>query len=94
RWMTTTWVGDDLRQRPLGAKDAAFMITVPMFARYINEVSVGQPLKEIPWERPPGVKPGDTGGKVRTTLEEVVGDGKAPPPRGKNPAKPAEAPGR
>ncbi|MEO7668120.1 MAG: transglycosylase domain-containing protein, partial [Polyangia bacterium] len=41
RWMTTTWVGDDLRQRPLGAKDAAFMITVPMFARYINEVSVG-----------------------------------------------------
>ncbi|MEO8215251.1 MAG: penicillin-binding transpeptidase domain-containing protein, partial [Myxococcales bacterium] len=28
RWMTTTWVGDDLRQRPLGAKDAAFMITV------------------------------------------------------------------
>jgi penicillin-binding protein 1A len=78
RWMTTAWVGDDLRQRPLGAKDAAFMITVPMFARYINEVTVGQPLKEIPWERPPGVKPNDTGGKLRTTLEEVVGDGKAP----------------
>ncbi len=78
RWMTTTWVGDDLRQRPLGAKDAAFMLTVPMFARYINEVSVGQPLREIPWDRPPGVKANDTGGKLRTTLEEVVGDGKRP----------------
>ena len=79
RWMTSAWVGDDLRERPLGAKDAAFMITVPMFARYINEVAVGQPLREIPWERPPGVKPNDTGGKVRTTLEEVVGDGVVPP---------------
>jgi penicillin-binding protein 1A len=78
RWMTTTWVGDDLRQRPLGAKDAAFMLTVPMFARFINEVTVGQPLREIPWERPPGVKPNDTGGKLRTTVEEVVGDGKKP----------------
>ncbi|MES1204751.1 MAG: hypothetical protein ABUS79_02330, partial [Pseudomonadota bacterium] len=78
RWMTTTWVGDDLRQRPLGAKDAAFMLTVPMFARFINEVTVGQPLREIPWDRPPGVKPNDTGGKLRTTLEELVGDGKKP----------------
>ena len=85
RWMTTAWVGDDLRERPLGAKDAAFMITVPMFARYINEVAVGQPLREIPWERPPGVKADDTGGKVRTTLEEVMADGKGPPPKGKTP---------
>ncbi|HEX2658819.1 MAG TPA: penicillin-binding transpeptidase domain-containing protein, partial [Polyangia bacterium] len=90
RWMTTAWVGDDLRERPLGAKDAAFMITVPMFARYINEVGVGQPLREIPWERPPGVKPGDTGGKVRTTVEEVVNDGKPPP--GKKPATVTGAP--
>jgi len=61
------------------------MITVPMFARYINEVAVGQPLREIPWERPPGVKADDTGGKVRTTLEEVMADGKGPPPKGKTP---------
>lgn len=93
RWMTTAWVGDDLRERPLGAKDAAFMITVPMFARYINEVAVGQPLREIPWDRPPGVKADDTGGKVRTTLEEVVADGKGPPPKGKAPASsPAAVP--
>jgi len=96
RWMTTAWVGDDLRERPLGAKDAAFMITVPMFARYINEVAVGQPLSEIPWQRPATVKPGDTGGKVRTTVDEVLADGKGPPPpppraRPQAPAKPAGA---
>jgi penicillin-binding protein 1A len=85
RWMTTAWVGDDLRERPLGAKDAAFMITVPMFARYINQVAVGQPLREIPWERPPGVKANDTGGRLRTTVEEVVGDSKPPPPKPKPP---------
>jgi hypothetical protein len=64
---------------------------VPMFARYINEVGVGQPLREIPWERPPTVKPGDTGGKVRTTVDEVLADGKAPPPSKPKPAaaKPA-----
>ena len=71
RWMTTTWVGDDLRERALGLKDAAFMITVPMFARYMTEVAAQQPLQDIPWERPPGVKAGDTGGKLRTTMEEV-----------------------
>ena len=74
RWMTTTWVGDDLRERALGLKDAAFMITVPMFARYMNEVTAGQPLQEIPWERPAGVKPNDTGGRLRTTVEEVLAD--------------------
>ena len=58
------------------------MLTVPMFARYINEVTVGQPLQDIPWERPPSVKPGDTGGKLRTTVEEVLSDAKqTPPPR-------------
>ncbi|HSZ81940.1 MAG TPA: penicillin-binding transpeptidase domain-containing protein, partial [Polyangia bacterium] len=77
RWMTTTWVGDDLRERSLGLKDAAFMITVPMFARYMNEVAALQPLQDIPWERPPGVKAGDTGGKLRTTMEEVEAETEA-----------------
>jgi penicillin-binding protein 1A len=77
RWMTTTWMGDDLRERALGFKDAAFMLTVPMFARYMTEVTAGQPLQEIPWDRPPGVKPGDTGGKLRTTVEEVLADAQA-----------------
>jgi len=81
RWMTTTWMGDDLRKRPLGQKDAAFMLTVPMFARYMMEVTAGQPLQDIPWERPAGVKPNDTGGKLRTTLDEILADTQAPPPR-------------
>ena len=48
RWMTSTWIGDDLRKRPLGQKDAAFMLTVPMFARYMTEVTAGQPLATSP----------------------------------------------
>ena len=74
RWMTTTWIGDDKYQRALGYKDAAFMLNVPMFARYIWEVAASQPLQEIPWERPRGVKPGDKGGALRTTMEEVRAD--------------------
>ena len=54
RWMTSTWIGDDLRERPLGHKDAAFMLTVPMFARYMTEVTAGQPLQEVPWAAPAG----------------------------------------
>ena len=76
RWMTSTWdSGDDLRERPLGQKDAAYMLSVPMFARYITEVTAGQPLHDIPWARPAGVKADDTGGKLRTTMEEVLADG-------------------
>ena len=90
RWMTSAWIGDDLRERPLGQKDAAFMLTVPMFARYMMEVTAGQILQDIPWARPPGVKPDDTGGKLRTTMEEVAAD--APTlPAGK---KPQAAPAR
>ena len=96
--MTTTWIGDDLRERALGVKDAAFMLTVPMFARYMTEVTAGQPLQDIPWERPPGVKKDDTGGKLRTTMEEVEAEtaelaaqqkgGKAPKPPGQRPPPP------
>jgi penicillin-binding protein 1A len=86
RWMTSTWIGDDLRERPLGQKDAAFMLTVPMFARYMMEVTASQPLQDVPWQRPPGVKADDTGGKLRTTMEEVAAD--APPGPKKPPPKP------
>jgi penicillin-binding protein 1A len=83
RWMITTWIGDDRRERPLGYKDAAFMLTVPMAARYLYEVTAGQPLKDIPWERPPGVRANDTGGNLRTTMEEVKADGVKPKKKGK-----------
>jgi penicillin-binding protein 1A len=108
RWMTTTWLGDDLRERPLGMKDAAYMLTVPMFARYMTEVTAAQPLEDIPWERPAGVKKDDTGGKLRTTMDEIEAETeemkknggklppgwKPPPPKGPAaaPAKAAQPP--
>ena len=91
RWMTSTWIGDDLRERPLGQKDAAFMLTVPMFARYMTEVTAGQSLRDIPWARPPGVKADDTGGKVRTTMEEVAADAPTIPAGKKAQAQPKKA---
>ena len=78
RWMTTAWIGDDRRERPLGFKDAAFMLTVPMTARYLYEVTAGQQLKDVPWDRPPGVKANDIGGNLRTTMEEVKADAGQP----------------
>ena len=84
RWMLTTWIGDDLRERPLGRKDASFMLTVPMSARFLQEVKMDQPLEEIPWERPPGVRKFDTGGTLRTSMDDVKADtgGSAPPKKG------------
>jgi penicillin-binding protein 1A len=105
RWMTSTWIGDDLRERALGQKDAAFMLTVPMFARFLTEVTAKQPLVDVPWERPAGVKSDDTGGKLRTTMEEVLADGQTDAataahkpmrvtPRAPTPSPPAHAPPR
>jgi penicillin-binding protein 1A len=74
RWMTSTWLGDDKRERPLGHKDAAFMLAVPMFSRYMWEVAQDQNLDNIPWSRPAGVKANDTGGTLRTTMDEVKDD--------------------
>jgi penicillin-binding protein 1A len=89
QWMTTTWIGDELRQRPLGTKDAAYMLAVPMFARFTYETEHEMPLKPIPWERPPSVRAGDQGGPL---------PGQKPPPppgsstgAGTSPARPAAA---
>ena len=71
RWMTTAWIGDDNLERPLGYKDAAFMLNIPMFARYLWEVGGSQNLQPIPWDIPRGVRPGDKGGDLRTTMDEI-----------------------
>ncbi len=71
RSMITTWIGDDKRERPLGYKDAAFMLTVPLAARFLHETTKDQPLLEVPWERPAGVRATDTGGNLRSTIEAV-----------------------
>ena len=72
RWMVSTWMGDDTYERQLGYKDASFMLTVPLFARFVAAATQGQPLEEIADAPPPGVKPGDRGGPLKK--------GFAPPP--------------
>jgi penicillin-binding protein 1A len=62
RWLTTTWLGDDVRERPLGKDDAAYMTAVPLWARYMRATAFGQPEAEIPWALPKGVKAHDRGG--------------------------------
>jgi penicillin-binding protein 1A len=71
RWMTTTWIGDELRERPLGYKDAAYMLAVPEYARFAYETQRDVPLRPVPWSRPTGVKAGDNGGPL---------PGQKPPP--------------
>jgi hypothetical protein len=63
--MTTAWIGDDTYQRQLGYKDASFMLSVPMWARYMYAVVGDQPLQEIPWDRPQGVQGNDRGGPLK-----------------------------
>jgi penicillin-binding protein 1A len=61
RWITSVWMGDDLRERPLGVDDAAYITVVPLWARYMFEATADQPLAEIPWAVPEGVDPDDRG---------------------------------
>lgn len=65
RWITSVWLGDDMRVRPLGRDDAAYMTVVPMWARYMYETTQQHPNHEIPWEVPAGVDPKDRGDHSR-----------------------------
>ena len=75
RWMATAWLGDDKYERQLGYKDASFMLSVPMWARFMYAAVGDQPLEEIPWERPAKVKASDIGGPLKK-------DFPPPPPPG------------
>ena len=83
RWITTVWMGDDMRERPLGATDAAYIVVEPVWARFMVEAAAGHPNKKIPWEVPPGVDPDDRGehskgGKTKMSL--VYRERSGPPP--------------
>ncbi|HTJ47396.1 MAG TPA: transglycosylase domain-containing protein [Kofleriaceae bacterium] len=65
RFITAVWLGDDLRQRPLGKKDAAFMVVEPLWARFMYETTHGYPNQEIPWHVPDGVRAGDRGDQTK-----------------------------
>ncbi len=68
RWITTVWMGDDLRERPLGLKDAAFITVMPVWSRYMAEVTQGHENLEVPWATPAGVDPNDRGGRKGSNM--------------------------
>ena len=82
RWITTVWMGDDLRERPLGRDDAAYIVVEPMWARYMARAAEGHPVEEIPWEVPPGVDPKDRGGTKggQKSMSLVYRERSGPPP--------------
>lgn len=61
RWITSVWLGDDDRVRPLGEKAAAYRDVVPLWGRYMYEVASEHPNREIPWEIPAGSSKRDRG---------------------------------
>jgi penicillin-binding protein 1A len=65
RWLAMAWLGDDKYERQLGYKDASFMLSVPMWARFMYAATGDQQLSEIPWEVPPHVKANDSGGPLK-----------------------------
>lgn len=67
RTITAVWMGDDMRERELGVDDAAYMTVVPLWTRFMWRIGAGDvhPNGEIPWDVPPGVKPGDRGSHDR-----------------------------
>jgi len=67
RWMTTTWLGDDERVRPLGAQDASYFTSVMFWGRFMHEALNGRPTGKIPVAVPPGVDPNDEGGHRSAT---------------------------
>jgi penicillin-binding protein 1A len=71
RWTVATWIGDDVRERPLGRDDAAYMSTLPMYARFIKGASQGLPLEEVPNPVPPGMRASDRGGSKGRASDAV-----------------------
>lgn len=82
RWIATVWMGDDMRERPLGHSDAAYIVVEPLWARYMAEAAAGHPNKEIPWEVPAGVDPKDRGDAKgpKKTMSLVYRERSGPPP--------------
>lgn len=88
RWITSVWLGDDQRVRPLGRKAAAYRDVVPLWARYMYEVASEHPNLEIPWEVPPDSSPkdrgdhtkGETGAPMPLVKKKHVDPGAPPTP--------------
>jgi len=61
RMITTVWAGDDQRVRTLGREDAAYIVIVPLWARFMWEVGKAYPNDPVPWSVPAGVRADDRG---------------------------------
>lgn len=51
------------------------MLSVPLWARFMAVATENQPLDEIPWEVPAGVKPNDRGGPLKPGVRPPPGLG-------------------
>jgi penicillin-binding protein 1A len=71
RWITTVWMGDDLRERPLGHSDAAFIVVEPIWSRFMSEATIGHPNRPVPWSVPRGVDPKDRGDRDKSPQKSM-----------------------
>ncbi len=67
RMITIVWAGDDRRVRTLGREDAAYIVIVPLWARYMWEVAQHYPNDPVPWSVPAGVDKDDRGDHSKGT---------------------------
>jgi penicillin-binding protein 1A len=92
RFVTSVWMGDDLRQRPLGKKDASFMVVEPLWARYMYAVVKDYPNPELPWRVPAGQRERDRGdmnkGKRGEPMDLVYHKPEKPEGEGGDPVPP------
>ena len=64
RWITTVWMGDDMRRRPLGRKDARLHDRrAACGPATCTKQPRASPNLDIPWVVPEGVSPHDRGDK-------------------------------
>jgi penicillin-binding protein 1A len=75
QWTTTAWIGDDTYQRPLGEKEASYTSAIPMWANYMKAAVGARPHRELPVDRPAGLKATDidqnTGGLPKPDSKTV-----------------------
>lgn len=76
QWATTSWVGDDTYQRPLGEKEASYTSSTPIWANFMRAAVGNRPGRDLPLRRPPGLKSAvidfQTGGLPTESTEKTV----------------------
>lgn len=55
RWAVTAWMGDDTYERPLGAKEASYTTSIPMWANFMRHAVANHAHTSIPLTVPKGI---------------------------------------